>query len=193
MYRHLDMMIQSNSTLCLKNFYGVFNSLLRHVSTTGSVSNVNNLFNFNHLINTISHVNAKIVNKILLHFNSQWRILQIPSRNRRSEEVKKFYSETGDYNPPNQDAIDRFKRLRWGAYIHARAGRAKHLYRRSESELDRRSEHILTNRATTFLINNLLNRQWRTPKYYPNDIYEPYHQRTGVPWDYRLRKPKFFP
>ncbi|CAH8454883.1 unnamed protein product [Schistosoma curassoni] len=170
MYKHLDMMIQSNSTLCLKNFYGVFNSLLRHVSTTGSVSNVNNLFNFN-----------------------QWRILQIPSRNRRSEEVKKFYSETGDYNPPNQDAIDRFKRLRWGAYIHARTGRAKHLYRRSESELDRRSEHILTNRATTFLINNLLNRQWRTPKYYPNDIYEPYHQRTGVPWDYRLRKPKFFP
>lgn len=67
------------------------------------------------------------------------------------------------------------------------------LHRRSESELDRRSEHILTNRATTFLINNLLNRQWRTPKYYPNDIYEPYHQRTGVPWDYRLRKPKFFP
>uniref|UniRef100_A0A095CFY1 39S ribosomal protein L35, mitochondrial n=1 Tax=Schistosoma haematobium TaxID=6185 RepID=A0A095CFY1_SCHHA len=144
------MMIQSNSTLCLKNFYGVFNSLLRHVSTTGPVSNVNNLFNFN-----------------------QWRILQIPSRNRRSEEVKKFYSETGDYNPPNQDADISIVR--------------------SESELDRRSEHILTNRATTFLINNLLNRQWRTPKYYPNDIYEPYHQRTGVPWDYRLRKPKFFP
>ncbi|CAH8447890.1 unnamed protein product [Schistosoma turkestanicum] len=168
------MVIQLNSILCLRNFCGMINSSQRSVSKTvpfmGSISNRNIIFNFD-----------------------QWNLLQIPRRNRRSEEVKRYYSETGDYNPPNQDTIDRFKRLRWGAYIHARAGRAKHLYRRSESELNRRSEHILTNRATSFLMDNMLNRQWRKPKYYPNDIYEPYHKRTGVPWDYRLRKPKFFP
>ncbi|KAK4472582.1 hypothetical protein MN116_003821 [Schistosoma mekongi] len=168
------MLIQSNSILYFIHSYGVFNHSLRSISTTiptmNSVGNINILSNFN-----------------------QWRLLQIPCRNRRSEEVKKYYSETGDYNPPNQDVIDRFKRLRWGAFIHARTGRAKHLYRRSESELDRRSEHILTNRATSFLLDNMLNEQWRKPKYYPNDIYEPYHKRTGVPWDYKLKKPKFFP
>lgn len=54
-------------------------------------------------------------------------------------------------------------------------------------------EHILTNRATSFMLDNMLNKDWRRPQYYPEDIYEPYHQRTGVPWDYGLHKRKFFP
>ncbi|CAH8834476.1 unnamed protein product [Trichobilharzia szidati] len=137
---------------------------------------------------------SHFVNTNILQSKSDHQCLfQTPRRYRRSEEVKKYYSETGDYNPPNQDVIDRFKRLRWGAFIHARTGRAKHLYRRSEAERARRSEHVLTNRATSFLLDNMLNEQWRKPKYYPNDIYEPYHKRTGVPWDYALKKPKFFP
>lgn len=45
------------------------------------------------------------------------------------QEAKRYYAEDGTSDPPVQVVIDRFKRLRWGAYIHARAGRRKHLYR----------------------------------------------------------------
>lgn len=64
---------------------------------------------------------------------------------------------------------------------------------RSAANREKLQEHILTNRATSFLLDNMLNATHRNPKYYPEDIYEPYHKRTGVPWDYKLRKPKFFP
>ncbi|CAL8107604.1 unnamed protein product [Calicophoron daubneyi] len=116
-----------------------------------------------------------------------------PRRFIRSREVKHYYAADGEYNPPVQEVIDRFKRLRWGAYIHPRSGRHRHLYRRSEAARAKLGEHILTNRATSFLLDNLVNAEWRRPKYYPEDIYEPYHKRTGVPWGYALRKPKFFP
>ncbi|TGZ71991.1 hypothetical protein CRM22_002340 [Opisthorchis felineus] len=127
------------------------------------------------------------------HSDERVDFLIIPSRGFRSREVKKYYAEDGTFNPPVQDVIDRFKRLRWGAFVHARSGRSKHLYRRSDTTRDKLQEHILTNRATSFLLNNMLNRQWRAPRYYPEDIYEPYHKRTGVPWSYVQRKPKFFP
>ncbi|CAH8564517.1 unnamed protein product [Dicrocoelium dendriticum] len=55
--------------------------------------------------------------------------INIPTRQMRSREVKQFYSSEGDYNPPVNDVISRFKRLRWGAFIHARSGRRRHLYR----------------------------------------------------------------
>ncbi|CAH8564503.1 unnamed protein product [Dicrocoelium dendriticum] len=119
--------------------------------------------------------------------------INIPTRQMRSREVKQFYSSEGDYNPPVNDVISRFKRLRWGAFIHARSGRRRHLYRRTEAVREKLSDHLLTNRATSFLLNNMLNDHWRKPQYYPDDIYEPYHQRTGVPWGYVLRKRKFFP
>ncbi|KAA0193613.1 Ribosomal protein L35 mitochondrial [Fasciolopsis buskii] len=111
----------------------------------------------------------------------------------RCREVKMYYSERGQYNPPVIAVLERFKRLRWGAFIHARPGRKKHLYRKPERLREKLQEHILTNRATSFMLDNMLNKDWRRPQYYPEDIYEPYHQRTGVPWDYGLHKRKFFP
>ncbi|CAH8472193.1 unnamed protein product [Heterobilharzia americana] len=121
----------------------------------------------NERLHDISFVSLPV---FLSNPGSHWCMFQARRLYRRSEEVKKYFTETGDYNPPNQDVIDRFKRLRWGAYIHARAGRDKHLYRRSAAEVSRRSEHILTSRATSFLLDNMLNKQWQKPKYYPNDI-----------------------
>uniref|UniRef100_A0A0X3Q3E7 39S ribosomal protein L35 n=1 Tax=Schistocephalus solidus TaxID=70667 RepID=A0A0X3Q3E7_SCHSO len=116
-----------------------------------------------------------------------------PSRGIKSREVKRYWTEDGVRDPPLQDAVDRFKRLRWGAFIHARAGRRKHLYRKNPWVVAKKDEHILTNRATSFLVNNLVNRYWRRPQFYPQDIYEPYHKRTGVPWDYELHKKRFYP
>ncbi|VDL93931.1 unnamed protein product [Schistocephalus solidus] len=102
-----------------------------------------------------------------------------PSRGIKSREVKRYWTEDGVRDPPLQDAVDRFKRLRWGAFIHARAGRRKHLYRKNPWVVAKKDEHILTNRATSFLVDNLVNRYWRRPQFYPQDIYEPYHKRTG--------------
>ncbi|BHF71591.1 mitochondrial 54S ribosomal protein YmL35 [Sparganum proliferum] len=116
-----------------------------------------------------------------------------PSRGIKSKEVKRYWTEDGTHDPPLQDAVDRFKKLRWGAYIHARAGRRKHLYRKNPWVVAKKDEHILTNRATSFLVDNLMSRYWRRPQFYPEDIYEPYHKRTGVPWDYELHKRRFYP
>ncbi|EUB59237.1 39S ribosomal protein L35 [Echinococcus granulosus] len=57
----------------------------------------------------------------------------------------------------------------------------------------KKDEHILTSRAMSFALDNLLNKEWRRPKFFPEDIYEPYHRRTGVPWDYELHKRRFYP
>lgn len=55
--------------------------------------------------------------------------LYLPERGMRCREVKMYYDERGQYNPPVIAVLERFKRLRWGAFIHARPGRKKHLYR----------------------------------------------------------------
>lgn len=52
-----------------------------------------------------------------------------PVRGVQRQEAKRYYAEDGTADPPVQVVIDRFKRLRWGAFIHPRAGRRKHLYR----------------------------------------------------------------
>ncbi len=64
-------------------------------------------------------------------------------------------------------------------------------YRKNAWVVAKKDEHILTGRAMSFNLDNMLNEDWRKPKYYPEDIYEPYHRRTGVPWDYQ--KKRFYP
>ncbi|VDO09972.1 unnamed protein product, partial [Rodentolepis nana] len=56
-------------------------------------------------------------------------VIAQPIRGVQRQEAKRYYVEDGTADPPVQVVIDRFKRLRWGAYIHPRAGRRKHLYR----------------------------------------------------------------
>ncbi|KAL3313783.1 mitochondrial 54S ribosomal protein YmL35 [Cichlidogyrus casuarinus] len=109
------------------------------------------------------------------------------------QEVKQYYLEDGTRNPPVQNVIDRFKRLRWGAYIHARAGRHKHIYRKSDRHRVKLGEHIITNWPVSYLLDNMTNEHFRRPRYYPDDIYEPYHTRTGVPYDHATKKRKFYP
>uniref|UniRef100_A0A0R3T9R8 39S ribosomal protein L35, mitochondrial n=1 Tax=Rodentolepis nana TaxID=102285 RepID=A0A0R3T9R8_RODNA len=120
-------------------------------------------------------------------------VIAQPIRGVQRQEAKRYYVEDGTADPPVQVVIDRFKRLRWGAYIHPRAGRRKHLYRKRPHVVAKMDEHILTSRAMSFALDNMLNKDWRKPKYYPEDIYEPYHCRTGVPWDYASYKRRFYP
>ncbi|CDS43232.2 Ribosomal protein L35 mitochondrial [Echinococcus multilocularis] len=120
-------------------------------------------------------------------------VITLPVRGVQRQEAKRYWAEDGTFDPPVQVVIDRFKRLRWGAYIHPRAGRRKHLYRKNPWIVAKKDEHILTSRAMSFALDNLLNKEWRRPKFFPEDIYEPYHRRTGVPWDYELHKRRFYP
>ncbi|EUB59235.1 39S ribosomal protein L35 [Echinococcus granulosus] len=58
-------------------------------------------------------------------------VMTLPVRGVQRQEAKRYWAEDGTFDPPVQVVIDRFKRLRWGAYIHPRAGRRKHLYSNS--------------------------------------------------------------
>lgn len=74
-------------------------------------------------------------------------------------------------------ATHRFFRLHWGGWIRARCGRHKKLHQKRSNRKRRLRQHVLLNSTQSFLIDKMVNRAFRKPKYYINDPYEPYHTR----------------
>lgn len=107
------------------------------------------------------------------------------------DSVKRYYDLKGRYDKTVKAVPKRFLRLRSGLLIHTLPGRRKHLYRKPAWLREQLREHVVTGRAVSYMLDNMVSDFWRKPKYYPDDIYEPYHQRTGVPWGYQ--KKKFYP
>lgn len=73
--------------------------------------------------------------------------------------------------------LKRFKRLDWGGWIRTRCGRHKKLWRKSPALKKRLREHVLVNATQSWLLDKMVTKYWRRPKYYINDPYTPYHKR----------------
>lgn len=83
--------------------------------------------------------------------------------------------------------LKRFYRLNWGGWIRTRAGRHKHLWKKSPALRKRLREHVFVNATQSTLLDKMVTKYWKRPKYYVDDPYEPYHTREE--WIFTRRKP----
>jgi len=84
-------------------------------------------------------------------------------------------------------ARKRFFRLDWGMWIRTKAGRFKHLWKKSPKRRYRLRQHVFTNAVQSHLLDKMATSYWRKPKHFVNDPYRTYHQREEM-WTTR-RKP----
>ncbi|XP_014666385.1 PREDICTED: 39S ribosomal protein L35, mitochondrial-like [Priapulus caudatus] len=73
--------------------------------------------------------------------------------------------------------VDRFFRLRWGRWIRPRVGRNKKLWKKSGRRQWRLRQHVFVTARQGIKLDKMVTKFWKRPKYYVDDIYEPYHKR----------------
>ncbi|XP_055536068.1 39S ribosomal protein L35, mitochondrial [Wyeomyia smithii] len=76
--------------------------------------------------------------------------------------------------------IKRFKRLEWGGWIRTRAGRHKHMWKKSAARKRRLRQHVLVNSQQATLLDKMVTKYWKRPRHYINDPYTPYHTREEL-------------
>ncbi|XP_075232017.1 mitochondrial ribosomal protein L35 [Lycorma delicatula] len=128
-----------------------------------------NLFNFarsfiNPVNNSISYFRPQ-----LLERNCQTEIIQ--QRNVTQ------YSKRSGKRTTVKAVLKRFYRLDWGIWIRTKCGRHKKLYKKSSARKRRLREHVFCNAQQSNLLDKMVTKFWKRPKYYVDDPYEPYHKR----------------
>ncbi|KAJ6638909.1 39S ribosomal protein L35, mitochondrial [Pseudolycoriella hygida] len=82
--------------------------------------------------------------------------------------------------------LKRFKRLDWGGWIRTRCGRHKKLWKKSPPLRNRLKQHVLVSGTQSWLLDKMVTKYWRRPKYYINDPYAPYHKRENYFATYKI-------
>ncbi|XP_043276518.1 39S ribosomal protein L35, mitochondrial [Venturia canescens] len=75
--------------------------------------------------------------------------------------------------------LRRFYRLNWGIWIRTKAGRHKRLWKKSANRKQRLRRHVFTTASQSRLLDTMVTKFWRRPKYYVDDPYNPYHTRDS--------------
>nr|CAD7440013.1 unnamed protein product [Timema bartmani]CAD7454993.1 unnamed protein product [Timema tahoe] len=65
----------------------------------------------------------------------------------------------------------------WGGWIRTRSGRHKKLWKKKENLRRRLRQHVFCNATQSWLLDKMVTKYWRQPRYYVDDPYEPYHTR----------------
>lgn len=73
--------------------------------------------------------------------------------------------------------LKRFMRLDWGGWIRTRQGRNKKMWKKTGSLKRRLRQHVLVNATQSWLLDKMVTKFWRKPKFYVDDPYRPYHSR----------------
>ncbi|CAB3402549.1 unnamed protein product [Caenorhabditis bovis] len=81
---------------------------------------------------------------------------------------------------PNQDVLDRFKRLNNGMWIRAVPGKNKLRYMKDETWQTTSMYYETCTKDQCEMLDKLVTPYWLRPKHYPNDPYEAYHVRHGI-------------
>lgn len=85
--------------------------------------------------------------------------------------------------------LKRFYRLRWGGWIRTRCGRAKKLWKKRGPQRRRLRQHVFCNATQSTLLDKMAGKFWTKPKYYVDDIYEPYHTRNEFNYSSKIPRP----
>nr|CAD7423499.1 unnamed protein product [Timema monikensis] len=64
-----------------------------------------------------------------------------------------------------------------GGWIRTRSGRHKRLWKKKENLRRRLRKHVFCNATQSWLLDKMVTKYWRQPRYYVDDPYEPYHTR----------------
>lgn len=73
--------------------------------------------------------------------------------------------------------VKRFFRLHWGGWIRPKIGRKKKLWKKSPAQKRRLRQHVFCNQTQAILLDKMVTKFWKRPKYYVDDPYAPYHTR----------------
>ena len=94
----------------------------------------------------------------------------------QSRSVTKFSLRSGK-RKTLKAPLKRFYRLDWGGWIRTRSGRNKKLWKKSHNLKRRLRQHVLVNSTQSWMLDKMVTKYWRRPKYYVDDPYRPYHTR----------------
>ncbi|XP_047539755.1 39S ribosomal protein L35, mitochondrial [Vanessa atalanta] len=84
--------------------------------------------------------------------------------------------------------VKRFFRLHWGGWIRTKIGRHKRLWKKSPPQKRRLRQHVFCNGTQNTLLDKMVTKYWKKPKYYVEDPYAPYHTREEFP--HTRKKPR---
>lgn len=88
--------------------------------------------------------------------------------------------------------LKRFYRLSWGGWIRRRAGCHKRLWKKTSANKRRLRQHVLCNSTQSRMLDKMVNKYWRRPRFYVDDPYAPYHTREE--YKFTITKPRpYFP
>ncbi|EEB13206.1 mitochondrial 50S ribosomal protein L35 [Pediculus humanus corporis] len=77
-----------------------------------------------------------------------------------------------------KSVVNRFFRLHWGIWIRTIAGRHKKLWKKSNRRKIKLQQHVFCNRHNSKMLDIMVTKFWRKPKYYIDDPYSFYHTRN---------------
>ncbi|NP_001280433.1 uncharacterized protein LOC100168138 [Acyrthosiphon pisum] len=78
--------------------------------------------------------------------------------------------------------VDRFYRLGWGIWIRTKCGRQKKLWKKPAARKRRLRQHVFCNAKQSTLLDKMTTKYWKKRRFYPDDPYEPYHDREEYPF-----------
>ncbi|XP_013791087.1 39S ribosomal protein L35, mitochondrial-like [Limulus polyphemus] len=143
----------------------------------------------------VTHL-GKQPNSVLPIINNQWTtlygkttILQsslCPALLQFSRSLIKFSLRKGKRKTVKA-VVKRFYRLQSGVWIRTRAGKNRKLYKKSPRRKYRIRQHVFCNKTQSIMLDKMVTKYWKKPKYYIDDIYEPYHVCHNFPYVPRIR------
>jgi len=64
-----------------------------------------------------------------------------------------------------------------GIWIRTKCGRQKKLWKKPAARKRRLRQHVFCNAKQSSLLDKMTTKYWKKRRYYPDDPYEPYHDR----------------
>lgn len=161
---------------------GIRPLLVSYVNAAKIISN-KNFSTFNNVCCVSSNISVKPIsllnNKQILEISN--RLDTVPART-----VTKFSLNKGKRKTVKA-AIRRFFRLHWGGWIRPKVGRHKKMWKKSSAQKRRLRQHVFCNATQNTMLDKMVTKFWKRPKYYVEDPYAPYHTREE--FSYTRKKP----
>lgn len=162
-----------------KTVFGALRPLTKHyynvASTISNNTRTFSLWNVNTNKSSIVPLQQSMLqNKQILDIST--KIVPIQART-----VTKFSLNKGKRKTVGA-VVRRFFRLHWGGWIRTKVGKNKKMWKKSSSNRRRLRQHVFCNATQNTLLDKMVTKYWKKPRYYVDDPYAPYHTREEFPY-----------